>query len=60
MGMSDIKNPKLETVECLMARMIELDLLEQAINDGRDLETFKLQRLEDLQKRIKVLENREK
>lgn len=29
-------------------RLIELDLLEQALNDGRDLQAYKLQRLEAL------------
>jgi hypothetical protein len=57
--MNDIKNPKLETLDCLEARIVELDLWEQSINAGRDMETFKLQRLEDLQKRIKVIEEKE-
>lgn len=48
-------NPKLETVDCLDARLIELDLLEQALDSGRDLQSFKLQRLEDLQNRRKKL-----
>lgn len=30
------------------ARLIELDLLEQAINDGRDMNAYKLQRLAEL------------
>lgn len=45
------KNPRLETLDCIDARMVELDLLEQALNAGRDLSAYKLQRLEDLQKR---------
>lgn len=52
--MNKIKNPKLETVDCLDARLIELDLLEQAINEDRDMEAYKLQRLED----IKIRRNR--
>lgn len=34
--------------EVTNGRLIELDLLEQAINAGRDMSTFKLQRLEKL------------
>jgi len=35
--------------EKIKARFIELDLLEQALNAGRDLQAFKLQRLEALE-----------
>jgi hypothetical protein len=38
--------------KCLEARLIELDLLEQALNDGRDLKAYKLQRLENLTQRL--------
>lgn len=34
--------------EVLKSRLVELDLLEQALNDGRDIYAFKLQRLDDL------------
>lgn len=51
-----MKNPHLETKEVLEGRLVELDLLEQAINEGRDLTVFKLQRLEDIQKRLLKLE----
>lgn len=39
--------------EKVKARLIELDLLEQALNDGRDLQAYKLQRLEALEKESK-------
>lgn len=51
------RNPSLETLDCLDARLIELDLLEQAMDGGRDLTTFKLQRLEDLQNRRAKLQS---
>lgn len=34
--------------ECIKARLIELDLLEQAINGGHDITKYKLMRLEQL------------
>lgn len=34
------------------ARLIELDLLEQAINQGRDMYEYKMQRLETLQAQL--------
>lgn len=37
------------------ARFVELDLLEQAINQGRDMYKYKLQRLADLEKRLDAL-----
>jgi len=37
------------------ARFVELDLLEQAINQGRDMNKYKLQRLADLEKRLDAL-----
>lgn len=40
------------------ARIVELDLLEQAINAGRDISKYKLQRLDDLQKRLEKAEAR--
>lgn len=39
--------------EKVRARFVELDLLEQALNDGRDLQAYKLQRLEALEKESK-------
>lgn len=53
MLMNKVTNPELETLECLDARLVELDLLEQAINDGRDIEQYKLQRLADIKSRMK-------
>lgn len=53
------KNAHLETKDCLEARLIELDLLEQAINEGRDIKVFKLQRLIDLKRRLNLLTNTE-
>lgn len=38
--------------EKLKARLVELDLLEQAITQGRDIGRFKLQRLEVLLERL--------
>jgi len=52
MSDAEPRNPRLETKECLEARMVELDLLEQALNQRRDLYKFKLQRLADLQERL--------
>lgn len=34
--------------EALKARLIELDLLEQALNQGRDIEDYKMERLKAL------------
>jgi hypothetical protein len=44
-----IENRSIER-EKVKARLIELELLEQALNDGRDLQAYKLQRLEALEK----------
>jgi len=44
----------------LEQRLVELDLLEQAINQGRDISKFKLQRLADLTKRLDQLTNPDK
>jgi hypothetical protein len=45
------RNPELENLDCLDARLIELELLEQALNDKRDMKWFVKWRLDDLQKR---------
>ena len=42
----------------LEGRLVELDLLEQALNDGRDIQTFKLQRRDDLIQRLNWYNNR--
>jgi hypothetical protein len=41
-------------VENLKARFVEVDLLEQAINSGRDMNAYKLQRLADLEARLQA------
>lgn len=46
----------LETVECLEARLVELDLLEQALNEGVSIDTFKMKRLDDIKSRIDAIE----
>lgn len=51
--MNKVRNPELETTDCLKARLIELDLLEQALNEGRDMKKYKLQRLTDIKSRLK-------
>lgn len=53
----EVINPHLETIDCLDARLVELDLLEQAINAGRDMSAYKLQRLADLKVRINKVKN---
>ena len=59
MGKLEPANPRLETVDCLDARLVELDLLEQAINAGRDMNAYKLQRLADLKVRLSKAQERE-
>ena len=57
--MIDATNPHLETAACLRARLVELDLLEQALNAGRDMQAYKLQRLEDLEARLERAQDEE-
>jgi BMFP domain-containing protein YqiC len=40
----------------IKARFVELDLLEQAINQGRDMNAYKLQRLADLEARLETIQ----
>lgn len=46
--------------ETLMGRLFELDLFEQALNQGWSMENYKLARLDDLTKRLNQLTNKSK
>lgn len=44
----------LDTPDNLKARFVELDLMEQALNSGRDMYKYKLARLKDLEDRLEA------
>lgn len=61
-----VPNPNLETEDVLTGRLVELDKLEQFIDtyvgggiSYYDILDYKLRRLEDLERRLKLVKNKQ-